>query len=270
MPTDTLAALHRAVVIAPADTAARLVYADCLEDNGQWERAEFIRCQIEIEKINGRSSAGCSMLPDNTCSGFNNLMARMRGHEPAWCSSCLPKVQLLEREEELFFANRHIWGRDLPSLLGDATNELSIWRRGFVELVTCSLDAWQQHGAAVVAATPLTSVVLTDREPFGGPAWWGWTSSTSGPEDPAYLPHELLQCLPDGAVYDRWSAAYRTREEAVTALSPACLALARRRAGLDVSCPDCDGSGRTALGRVAPGKGRCVACGGGGWVVAPC
>jgi uncharacterized protein (TIGR02996 family) len=40
-------ALFRAICAQPADDTARLVYADWLEENGQPERAEFIRLQCE-------------------------------------------------------------------------------------------------------------------------------------------------------------------------------------------------------------------------------
>jgi uncharacterized protein (TIGR02996 family) len=44
------AALLRAVLADPGDDAPRLVYADWLEENGQPERAEFIRVQCELAR----------------------------------------------------------------------------------------------------------------------------------------------------------------------------------------------------------------------------
>src|SRR5262245_35873201 len=44
-------ALLRAVCAAPEDDAVRLVYADWLDDNGDPERAEFIRTQIELSLL---------------------------------------------------------------------------------------------------------------------------------------------------------------------------------------------------------------------------
>lgn len=52
--SDTLEALHDAVVAAPADRTIRLVYADALEETGDpaaVARAAFIRAQIEAEAI---------------------------------------------------------------------------------------------------------------------------------------------------------------------------------------------------------------------------
>lgn len=56
MATD-LEALLAAVVANPADDVARLVYADCLEENGNEPRARFIRLQIEAERFHPNSRA---------------------------------------------------------------------------------------------------------------------------------------------------------------------------------------------------------------------
>jgi uncharacterized protein (TIGR02996 family) len=50
--SETLAALHRAVIASPTDRTVRLVYADALEETGEPShlgRAEFIRAQIELD-----------------------------------------------------------------------------------------------------------------------------------------------------------------------------------------------------------------------------
>src|SRR5262245_42711851 len=44
-------ALLRAVLDKPADDSSRLVYADWLEENGESERAEFIRVQCEVVRL---------------------------------------------------------------------------------------------------------------------------------------------------------------------------------------------------------------------------
>ena len=49
--TDDARALLAAIVADPADDTARLAYADCIEENGNSARAEFIRLQIEAERI---------------------------------------------------------------------------------------------------------------------------------------------------------------------------------------------------------------------------
>src|SRR5262245_17675106 len=52
--SDTLDALHRAVIASPQDRTVRLVYADALDETGEAvlvARAEFIRTQIELESL---------------------------------------------------------------------------------------------------------------------------------------------------------------------------------------------------------------------------
>src|SRR5262245_27762998 len=45
------AALFRAVIDDPADDAVRLVYADWLDENGDPDRAEFIRGQVRLARM---------------------------------------------------------------------------------------------------------------------------------------------------------------------------------------------------------------------------
>src|SRR5436190_6976854 len=44
-------ALPRGIARSPDDAAARLVYADWLDDHGRPQRAEFIRAQVELAGI---------------------------------------------------------------------------------------------------------------------------------------------------------------------------------------------------------------------------
>ena len=56
-----LQALLAAIVADPADDTARLVYADCLQENGNFTRAEFIRLQIEAERLHPDSNARAAL-----------------------------------------------------------------------------------------------------------------------------------------------------------------------------------------------------------------
>lgn len=47
------AAFLAAILAEPADDTVRLVYADWLQENGQPERAEFIRVQVELSSGRG-------------------------------------------------------------------------------------------------------------------------------------------------------------------------------------------------------------------------
>src|SRR4051812_28978495 len=52
-------ALYHAVLDDPDDDAPRLIYADWCEDNGEAGRAEFIRTQIERERL-GEPAQHCN------------------------------------------------------------------------------------------------------------------------------------------------------------------------------------------------------------------
>ena len=43
--------LYSAILADPDDDTVRLAYADWLDENGQSERAEFIRVQIELARL---------------------------------------------------------------------------------------------------------------------------------------------------------------------------------------------------------------------------
>src|SRR5688572_4949120 len=56
MPDD-LRALLASIVADPADDTARPVYADCLQEHGNTPRADFIRLQVEAERLRPDSNA---------------------------------------------------------------------------------------------------------------------------------------------------------------------------------------------------------------------
>ena len=70
-------ALLRAVLDAPDEDDPRLVYADWLEENGQPERAEFIRVQIELARLDEY---------DPRRPGLERRQDELRKkHAAAWC-----------------------------------------------------------------------------------------------------------------------------------------------------------------------------------------
>src|SRR4051794_40341938 len=94
----------------PADDVPRLVFADWLEDNGDYDRAEFIRVQCEVARG-----------------------VRDRGRS----------LELLGRLRELSQANREKWLGPLakPATLGaDAYFE-----RGFVDTIRIGAAVFLEH-----------------------------------------------------------------------------------------------------------------------------
>lgn len=144
-----LDALLAAILANPADDAARLVYADKIEERdqpGDAERAEFIRVQVQdipgdqCEKCSGTGKHkrgycdafmyGCDEFGDDDCSHNNELIN---------CGEC---ASLRKRERELFNANCDKWfpvppgyGFDWAISLCPDDNDARpsyIVRRGFV------------------------------------------------------------------------------------------------------------------------------------------
>ncbi len=109
-----------AIADRPDDDLPRLVYADYLEENGDPDRAEFIRTQIELAKLHDYH---------------------------------LRRAALEQRERELLFAHKDAW--TLPELHGLSQS----FRRGFVELVNVSAEWLVAHPGRLLAAHgPLRAV----------------------------------------------------------------------------------------------------------------
>jgi uncharacterized protein (TIGR02996 family) len=118
-------ALLRDICENPADDGLRLVYADWLEENGQPERAEFIRIQIERARLT----------PENS-----------------------RQEELRRRQQELLAGHGPGWLGELPRLSG--VNWMHFWR-GFV--AGAHVMRWRffrTQADALFAATPLQFLYL--------------------------------------------------------------------------------------------------------------
>lgn len=232
--------LLQAIFEHPADDAVRLVYADWLEENGDCERAEFIRVQVELARLDDELEA---------CRCDREPRPRL-----AWCDRCQAAhaavVDLGRREGELLYGTHpcsfsNWWGWAAGPLhaayneateavgQGDGEPEEVDWDycRGFVERVRLPLQAWLDHGPALVAAHPLTRVERSDRYGNASPRGWfcseTWHGSPGDRED-GDLPPEIYAHLPRDYMCDdegwKW---YVTEEAARDAFSAACLVWAR-------------------------------------------
>src|SRR5678815_3911516 len=94
---DTLLA---AILADPAADMPRLAYADCLEESGQPERAEFIRVQVELARW-----GGCNWKTKHVragyveCEQWNEFLGE--GQVMTWCPTCVRNNELRRREREL-------------------------------------------------------------------------------------------------------------------------------------------------------------------------
>jgi uncharacterized protein (TIGR02996 family) len=122
---DLQDAFLRDVAQHPADDGPRLVYADWLDEHGQPGRAEFIRTQVQLESLD-------------------------RADDRRWA--------LLVREARLRGAYGKGWaGKALRSLVRGWR-----FRRGFVEEVTLSADAFLRNAEELFRLAPVRRVRLVD------------------------------------------------------------------------------------------------------------
>src|SRR5262245_51138826 len=109
-----------AIVAAPEDDAPRLVYADWLEENGDSDRAEFIRLQCDLAR---RARFDIARRP------------------------------LVDRERQLLQLHRAEWAKPVASLVRDYH-----FRRGFVEGVSIGVRKFLTDGEELFAAAPIQHV----------------------------------------------------------------------------------------------------------------
>lgn len=245
--------LLRAVLDDPAADLPRLAFADRLEEWSEPERAEFIRVQCELARLNDWH--------DHTgCGGFCS------------CDQC-ERWNTLKSQEWLLF-NPAVVGWEFNGSQGGLQpwsyrlntpphppwqfpdKVIAVFRRGWVDEIHMTLDALvgEDHkridrsvrkggiAGALFAAHPVTKIVLTDREPqlmIGGV--WAWHGvlcgerPTTGHNRGAYLPNSMIKFLCGydyGQVKEGYSAYYQSRGTALNALPNAALSLCRNLAGL--------------------------------------
>ncbi len=247
--SPTLTALLRGILVDPADITARLVYADCLDEHSQHERAELIRVQVEMsryrrirEEWDERRKTRPFMLPFAGNCDCNYLL---KEHRP--CTFCVTRY----REHSLFrFMGTPGFFSELPgdyrtadaprSQITTADGITYDIANGFVSRVSLSTSLFLTHAAALFAAHPLTSVTLTDREPATGGTvtgsshgWWRATigiDESSGQERDL-VPASLWEVIQSRETPSRWKL-FPTRLLALSALSFACVSYGRSLASL--------------------------------------
>ncbi len=125
----TRLALLRTVCESPEDDAPRLVFADWLDENGEPERAEFVRVQCEIARLNPGPTEHRKAA---------NMLARYRKGAPVPLKAKTPAVLLL-RESLLLSDSRS----GLDWLAADFPRACTYrWFRGFISALTLSAANW--------------------------------------------------------------------------------------------------------------------------------
>ena len=151
--TPTGTALLAAILANPDEDTPRLVYADWLEENGEPERAEFIRVQCELEPIRGLLS-GPEWLACHLRRDWLIGRERKLWHQMPTARVLVPNgfklVATVPHQPRFSFSKNG----ELPQIEGEFT-------RGFVSHVTCSWQDWRDHAATILAAHPVERVTLS-------------------------------------------------------------------------------------------------------------
>ena len=179
MTTATEVGLLQAIISEPAANDLRLIYADWLEENGQPERAEFIRVQIEL------ASMDWDYERDERDDRKYAHYAALRGRERELLSTMLDTSSNGRRASTMA---GYLWAKEV---LG---RHVAVWphtfRRGFVAEVICTITDWMGweysacrgqervsipcrfclgtptagggHGPTIVRAAPIERVTIRD------------------------------------------------------------------------------------------------------------
>jgi uncharacterized protein (TIGR02996 family) len=154
--------LLRAVVAVPADDVPRLVAADWLDEHGQPERAEFIRVQVELARLEAAGD-GTTAEAEALRRKERTFLGPMATYRALWALEACPELVRVE------FRDRS--AASLESMRVAGAERLT-FRRGFVEAVTCPASDWLAHGREVRWRQPIRAVRLTDCERLTAPQWF--------------------------------------------------------------------------------------------------
>jgi uncharacterized protein (TIGR02996 family) len=142
--------IYRAILAHPDEDTPRLAYADWLDENGQPDRAEFIRVQVEL--AGWKPYVAPPEILEIATSG--RMYARMAAEQIADDARkhADRKTDLRLRERELFDANLCRWesGRVIPDCAyripgrgnDDTAPVMAIYRRGFVAEIRLTAAAF--------------------------------------------------------------------------------------------------------------------------------
>jgi uncharacterized protein (TIGR02996 family) len=214
------------IIDTPDDDAPRHIFADWLQDQGEYERAEFIRVQIALAKAEtyielmdglvGAASVSAQEMRDK-CAG---LLDTWQTPGPEYHR--LPGTRVRAR---------HAWAGAAANL--DDPNESGwFFRRGFIEEVTATFEQWEKHGPLIARTQPLRCVTLADVNPV---EWsddsrsdYGWWDASRFALSTSHaLPSSIWNALCDyTAVTGNWKW-YDSEQAALLALSVALIKVAR-------------------------------------------
>jgi uncharacterized protein (TIGR02996 family) len=228
-------ALLAAVLADPADDAPRRIYGDWLRERngpGDWDRAEFIDVQCEIE----RTECGwCRPIYPCRAGGQCRKAPLQRREAELWERTDAHGAFLILPGKP-FCAGHECLPTDGMATVNPGAESLPVFviRRGFVAEVRCPLLTFAGIAAKLFRTHPITAVHLTDREPLGQRVWYdGGRPDRSGFHSVSDLPTRLFKLLDGGQLDpDGWVRVYPNAALARDALDRAAIAWGRELAGL--------------------------------------
>jgi uncharacterized protein (TIGR02996 family) len=145
----------QALLAQPDDDTFRLAMADWFIENGQSERADFIRVQVELAHLN-------NTLPAAPPSFFRDrALAAER-------EAALARRRELEiRQRDLLIAHEAAWVKPLAEALDCRPGEWGGWvfRRGFVEYFHLPAKVINRSGHLLARLTPVRELFLRPVSP---------------------------------------------------------------------------------------------------------
>lgn len=224
-------ALLWAILSNPDDDIPRLVFADWLDEHDQPGHAEFIRLQIEAERIRG---GGCAAVLRAGCDG-----------KKEWCVRCglLKRAHALHntampRMYPAVTRGRHAWEMYDAPLKGYDGGTRFKWRRGFVDGVATTIAEFFRSAVELFGRHPVRDVILTDVRPYrneSGRFCWAREPIEDRGSRNRHTRHfigEMFWLLPDRPPSTGRVWSYAFEQDAMTNLSRAAVAWARRNVGL--------------------------------------
>ncbi len=151
-------AFMAAILAEPDDDTVRLVAADFLEENGDADRAAFIRIQCALARVEAKS-----LEADELRKKERAFLGSMSMFRLLWAAEACPELVRVQPPA------RGDSPLALPRVEGA---ERLTWRRGFVEQVTCPATEWLKHGVAVRRASPVREVRLHGCFPVPRDHWY--------------------------------------------------------------------------------------------------
>jgi len=206
---DTGADLLAGILANPEDMGRRLVYADWLEENGEEERASFVRGQCLGQRVQVRLPLIREWVPWLGKRTLSAVWARWH---------CTIK---------------HVDARGYGGGIRTAPAPgRVVFRGGFISEVRCLLSEWLVYGSQMVRQHPIRCVHMVDKTPHDSAAlsheWFNYDHLLGAERIDATdaLPGAVFALLPDSTLQTLSAKLYATRQEAEDALANALLAWA--------------------------------------------